>query len=88
MSGGDSTLPKIPLGASMICVPGEGWEDGQIVAVNINDSDIVKHIYRAKDGGIRLVPDNPQYQEQFSSPEEVERLQIKVLVRVRKADQH
>lgn len=85
MAVGDSMLPTIPPGAFLICVPGEAWEDGHIVAVNVNDSDTVKRIYRAPNGGIRLVPDNPRYKEQSFSPEEVERLQIKVLGRVRKA---
>lgn len=82
---GDSMIPTIPPGAFLICVPGDAWEDGQIVAVNVNTSDTVKRIYRTADGGIKLVPDNPRYKEQSFSPEEIERLQIKVLGRIRKA---
>ena len=38
--------------------------------------DTIKRIYRAENGGIRLVPDNPKYQVQTFSPAEIEQLQI------------
>ena len=66
----------------MICVPGDAWEDGDIVIIDVNDTDTVKYIYRAKDGGIDLVPDNEKYKEMHYSPKELEEFQIHVLGRV------
>lgn len=58
---GDSMAPTIPVGSFMICSIGSAWEDGNIVAVTVNDADTVKRIYHTEDGGIKLVPDNPEY---------------------------
>ena len=32
-----------------------------VVVINIDDSDTIKRIYRAEDGGIDLKPDNSNY---------------------------
>ena len=79
---GNSMLPTIRPRDLMICVPGTAWEDGDIVIVDVNDTDTVKRIYRSDDGGIDLVPDNEKYKEMHYSPKDLEDLQIHVLGRV------
>ena len=79
---GNSMLPTIRPRDLMICVPGEAWEDGDIVIIDVNDTDTVKRIYRAKDGGIDLVPDNEKYKEMHYSPKDLEEYQIHILGRV------
>ena len=79
---GDSMSPTIISGDMMLCRPSDAWGDGNIVIVNVNDSDTVKRIYRAKDGGIDLKPDNPNYETMHYTPAEIERYQVHVLGRV------
>lgn len=79
---GDSMSPTIISGDMMLCRPSDAWGDGNIVIVNVNDSDTVKRIYRAKDGGIDLKPDNPTYETMHYTPAEIERYQVHVLGRV------
>lgn len=81
---GNSMLPTIKPGDELICVPGENWRDGNIVVVDVNDSDTVKRIYRSKDGGIDLVPDNQQYKAVHYTIDDLQDLQIHVLGRVAK----
>ena len=81
---GNSMLPTICPGDQLICIPGEAWRDGNIVVIDINDSDTIKRIYKAKDGGIDLVPDNKQYKSMHYSPAELESLQVHVLGRIAK----
>lgn len=82
MAIGDSMSPTIIPGDKLLCHPGEAWEDGNIVIVNINDSDTVKRIYRTSDGGIDLKPDNPAFQTVHYTPKEIEQYQVHVLGRV------
>lgn len=83
---GKSMLPTIRPGDLMICIPGDAWENNQIVVVDINDSDTVKRIFRNKqDGGIDLVPDNEEFEPMHYSPEDLTLYQIHVLGRVVKA---
>ena len=81
-AAGDSMAPTILPGDFMVCYPSDWWEDGMIVVVNVNDSDTVKRIYRTSDGGIDLVPDNPDYKSMHYTPRDVEDYQIKVLAHV------
>lgn len=83
---GESMLPTIMPGDLLITVPGSAWEDGWIVIVDINDSDTIKRIYRADDGGIILTPDNfAHYRKMHLSPEELEEYNVAVLGHVVKA---
>ena len=66
----------------MVCYPGDWWDDGMVVIANVNDSDTVKRIYHAEDGGIDLVPDNPDYRAMHYSPEDITDLKITVLAHV------
>ena len=79
---GDSMSPTIISGDMMLCRPSDAWGDGNIVIVNVNDSDTVKRIYRSKDGGIDLKPDNPAYETMHYTPAELEKYQVHVLGRV------
>lgn len=81
---GNSMLPTIRPGDLLVCIPSETWRDGNIVVIDINDSDTIKRIFRSKDGGIDLVPDNKQYRSVHYSPEELEAFQVHVLGRVAK----
>lgn len=79
---GDSMSPTIRPHDLMVCCPGDWWEDGMVVVVNVNDSDTVKRIYQSEDGGIDLVPDNPAYKSVHYTPEDITDLQIVVLAHV------
>ena len=81
-SVGDSMIPTIRPGDLCVCVPGEAWESGQIVVVDINDSDTIKRIKRTPDGGIDLIPDNPEFDVMHLSPEDLSRFQVRVLGRI------
>ena len=81
-SVGDSMIPTIRPGDLCVCVPGDAWESGQIVVVDINDSDTIKRIKRTPDGGIDLIPDNTDFDVMHLSPEECERFQVRVLGRI------
>ena len=83
---GRSMLPTIRPGDLMICIPGDAWENNQIVVVDINDSDTVKRIFfNRQDGGIDLVPDNEEFEPMHYTPEEWQLYQGHVLGRVVKA---
>ena len=79
---GDSMSPTIRPRDLMVCCPGEWWDDGMIVVINVNDSDTVKRIYRTEDGGIDLVPDNPGYKSMHYTPADIEDLKITILAHV------
>ena len=79
---GESMSPTIRPHDLMVCSPGDWWEDGMIVIVNVNDSDTVKRIYHAKDGGIDLVPDNSGFKSVHYTPEDITDQQIVVLAHV------
>lgn len=83
---GESMMPTITPGDLLITVPGNAWEDGWIVVVDVNDSDTVKRIYRADDGGVNLVPDNVnKYQTMHISPKDLKTYNVTVLGHVVKA---
>ena len=76
---GDSMSPTIRPRDLMVCCPGDWWDDGLIVVITVNDSDTVKRIYHAPDGGIDLVPDNPSYKTMHYSPQDIQEQHIAVL---------
>lgn len=79
---GESMIPTILPGELMVCYPSNWWDDGTVVVININDSDTVKRIYHAKDGGIDLIPDNPEYKIMHYTQSEIEDYRIHVLAHV------
>lgn len=82
---GESMLPTIVPGDLLITVPGQAWEDGWIVVIDVNDSDTVKRIFRTADGGINLVPDNSKYQTMHLTKDELRSYNVTVLGHVVKA---
>ena len=76
---GKSMMPTIRPGDLMVCYPSDWWNDGTIVIISINDSSTVKRIYRAKDGGIDLIPDNTKYKIMHYTKQEIEDYCIHVL---------
>ena len=76
---GESMSPTITPGDLLVTVPGSVWEDGWIVVVDVNDSDTIKRIYRAEDGGIDLVPDNKKYKPMHLTPEDLMTFNVAVL---------
>lgn len=83
---GESMLPVIVPGDLLITVPGNAWEDGWIVVVDVNDSDTIKRIYRADDGGINLVPENmKRFQTMHLTPDDMKTFNVSVLGHVVKA---
>jgi SOS-response transcriptional repressor LexA len=76
---GESMSPTITPGDLLVTVPGSVWEDGWIVVVDVNDSDTIKRIYRAEDGGIDLVPDNTKYKPMHLTPEDLMTFNVAVL---------
>ena len=79
---GKSMIPTIRPFDICICVPGSIWEDDNVVVVDINDSDTIKRIRHAKDGGIDLIPDNEIFEVMHFTPEELSLYQVNVLGRV------
>ena len=61
MAVGESMSPNIIPGDTLICRPGDEWENGNVVSVNYDDTDMIKRIFRTKDG-IDLRSDNPKYE--------------------------
>ena len=79
---GDSMLPSIRPRDLLICKPGDSWNDGDIVVINVDDSDTIKRIFRAKDGGIDLVPDNSKFKTMHFDLEQLSEYPPHVLGRV------
>ena len=79
---GESMLPTIRPRDLLICKPGDSWTEGVVVAVNVDDSDTIKRIQRAQDGGIDLVPDNPKYREIHFSKSDLQSYPPHILGRV------
>jgi len=81
-ANGKSMLPTIRPGELMVCYPSDWWDDGTVVAIIVNDSETVKRIYRAEDGGIDLIPDNQEYKIMHYTPQEIDDYHIHVLAHV------
>ena len=80
---GKSMMPTIRPGDLMVCIPGEAWEDNNIIDIDINDSDTIKRIFRSRrDNGIDLVPDNEEYEPMHYTPEDLALYQARILGRV------
>lgn len=79
---GESMSPTIIPGDLLICRPGEGWTDGDIISANLDDTDMIKRIYRAEDGGIDLKSDNPKFNTIRITGEEINDGRLHILGRV------
>lgn len=78
---GESMSPNIIPGDLLICRPGDAWENGQVVSVNYQDTDMIKRIYETKDG-IDLKSDNPAFETVHITNDEIKNGRFHVLGRV------
>lgn len=78
---GESMSPNIIPGDLLICRPGDAWENGQVVSVNYQDTDMIKRIYETKDG-IDLKSDNPAFETIHITNDEIKNGRFHVLGRV------
>lgn len=79
---GESMSPTIIPGDTLVCRPGEEWEDGNVVSVNVDDSDMIKRIYHTNDGGIDLRSDNPKFDTIHYTAADLRQGRVHVLGRV------
>lgn len=79
---GESMSPTIVPGDTLVCRPGEEWENGNVVSVNVDDCDMIKRIYRTSDGGIDLRSDNPTFEPLHFTIEDLRADRVHVLGRV------
>ena len=83
-AAGNSMMPTIKPKDLLIVIPGSAFENGNIVVVDINDSDTVKRIRKNKDGSIDLIPDNEEFETMHLTPNDLAMFQVHVLGRVAK----
>ena len=79
---GTSMSPTIIPGDILVCRPGADWVDGNVVSVNVDDSDMVKRIFRTSDGGIDLRSDNPEFETIHFTPKDLAEDRVHILGRV------
>lgn len=82
MAIGNGMLPTLTPGHYLICVPGNSWEDGNIIVADINDSETIKRIHRTANGGFDLIPDNRDYETFYLSQADINKYKVRVLGRV------
>ena len=58
---GNSMIPTFYNGELVFVEPQQTFKDGQIAIIEINGGRTMKRVYKAP-GGIRLVPDNKEYE--------------------------
>ena len=79
---GNSMIPRIQNGDTVIFDSELGWEDGDVVIATVNgDHATCKRIKRYADG-IALLSDNANYAPMYFSGKEVNELPVKVIGRV------
>lgn len=79
---GDSMIPRISDGDTIVVDKSAVWEDGDIVVVTVNGNDgTCKRIRKYKDG-ISLISLNPSYEPMFFTKSQVEELPVRVVGRV------
>ena len=79
---GESMSPTIVPGDLLICRPTDEWQNGNVVSVNADDSDMIKRIYRTSDGGLDLRSDNPDFPVIHYTTEDLAQGRVHVLGRV------
>ena len=73
---GESMSPTIIPGDTLVCRPGDAWENGNVVSVNVKDCDMIKRIFRTSDGGIDLRSDNPAFETMHIKPDELDSIHV------------
>lgn len=79
---GESMSPTIIPGDMLICRPGEEWENGNVVSVNVDDNDMIKRIYSTPDGGVDLRSDNVSFPTIHFTQKDISDGRLHVLGRV------
>lgn len=79
---GESMMPTIIPGDMLICRPGDIWENGNVVSVNVDDCDMIKRIYATSDGGVDLRSDNPKFETIHYTPKDIAAGRLHILGRV------
>ncbi len=79
---GESMMPTIRPRDLLICKPGEGWENGNVVVIELEDNDMIKRIVHAKDDGIDLIPDSSDFRTLHFTQDELQNYAPHVLGRV------
>lgn len=82
MAVGNSMIPTLTPGNYLVCIPGTAWEDGNIVIVDVNDSETIKRIRRTARGGFDLVSDNNKFETMYFSQQDIAKYQVKIIGRV------
>lgn len=82
MAVGESMSPTIIPGDMLLCKPGDGWENGNVVSVCYDDCDMIKRIYMTKNYEIDLRSDNPEYETIHITNDDIESDRFHVLGRV------
>ena len=78
---GESMSPNIIPGDLLICRPGDEWEDGNVVSVNYDDTDMIKRIYATHDG-VELRSDNLSFDTIHVTRDDIQTGRFHVLGRV------
>lgn len=78
---GESMSPTIIPGDMLICRPGDEWVNGNVVSVNLDDTDMIKRIYETRDG-VDLRSDNPNFSTIHISDADISSGRLHVLGRV------
>ncbi len=78
---GESMSPTIIPGDMLICRPGDEWVNGNVVSVNLDDTDMIKRIYETRDG-VDLRSDNPNFAPIHISDADISSGRLHVLGRV------
>ena len=79
---GDSMMPRIQDGDTVIVRCQPDVESGEIAVVCVNGSDATCKQIKKHDNGISLIPLNPSYEIKFYTKEEIEALPITIIGKV------
>lgn len=79
---GDSMLPQMHEGDTVIVRKTEQVENGQLAVVSVGTENATVKKYYQTENGIKLISFNPAYEPFYYSPEEAEKLQVCILGKV------
>lgn len=79
---GDSMSPTIQDKDTVIIRKQPKVENNEVAAVLVNGDEATLKRVKISDAGLTLIPDNTSYDPKFFSPDEVEKLPIKILGKV------
>lgn len=85
---GNSMAPTIEPGDLMFAVLGDAWTDNDIVALVIDDAEMIKRIRHAEDGGLDIIPDNDLFRTVHLTQREIIEQHVAVLARIVKIERY